>query len=88
MSRGVGGGGKLPPPKGFYLGFQFSLFKDRQGLKCTLKARVFRLYFEKVLFLKKNPKWGVVNPDMTPKMERVEMMTETPVGEFLEPEDI
>ncbi len=74
--------------KGFYFGLQVSLFKDRQGLKFALKFRLFKFYREKVWFLKRYPKFGVGNPDLTPKMECPEMLTEVPVVKQIEPEDM
>lgn len=78
----------------FYFGLQFSLFKDRQGLKFAFKFRCFKVNLEKVWVLKRNPKWHEGNPvpqgnpDLTPTMECPEMLVEVPITRQIEPEDM
>jgi len=72
----------------FYFGIQISLYKDRQGLKITLKFRLFKLGAERTYILKANPQWGEGNPELTPKFPDPEMFAPKPIGKVIEPEDI
>ena len=72
----------------FYLGFQFSLFNDAQGMKLAYKVIFFKYHRERTYFLKRNPNWGKGDPELTPKLPYVEILTKMPSGKALEPEDI
>ena len=74
--------------KRFYLGFQFSLFQDRQGLKVSLKVKLLKPYFERTWFLRRNKNWGKGNPELTPKLPCPEMLAKVHRGKQLQPEDM
>ena len=80
--------------KGFYFGLQISLFRDRQGLKVAFRFALLKVHLEKGWILKKNlqcrsiSEVPVGNPELTPTVETVEMLTEVPTWKGIEPEGV
>lgn len=72
----------------FYLGSQFSLYKDRQGLKTSLKLILFRFYLDRTFILREDPVWNSGDPALTPKMPDPVYLAETSYGKQIEPEDM
>ena len=74
--------------KGFYFGFQITLFRDREGLKLFSKFWLLGIHREKMWMLRKDPNWKEGNPDLTPKMDSPEVFAEMPEVTLIEPEDM
>jgi len=90
------GEGKLSPfwsggelkYKHFYMGLQFSCFKDREGIKVSLKIRLAGRSFDRLWIFRKSPPLEPVNHDLIPKLPAPEVLAVMPDMKALEPEDI
>jgi len=72
----------------FYFGLQVSFYKDRQGLKLTLKFRLFKFGRERTWVIRQDPEWGKGDPALTPKLPDPSSLAEMPEVTPIEPEDM